>query len=382
MSSSSTSSLTIGSVGRLALRELLLERGQLAVADLGDALEVALALGALGLHPQLVDPARDLADPVERVLLLAPSARRARRAAPSPRRAARSTGSRTSADSLPIAASSISSWRTRAVGLVELERRASRSPSSAARRPRRRGRSPCRAAGGRRCSGRRARRRRRAPRRGCGRRGAPRSAPSARAGSRSCRRPTARRRRPAGSAARARRPSRCACGTRRASSRRPQRSSPRASIGLSRFAASTAPSAAPAPTIVCSSSMKRMIWPSAFAISASTAFSRSSNSPRYFAPGEQRADVERPDALALQALGHVAGDDPLREPLGDRRLADARLADQHRVVLRAAREHLDHAPDLLVAADHRVELARLGRARSGRGRTSRAPGRCPRDPGT
>ncbi len=76
--------------------------------------------------------------------------------------------------------------------------------------------------------------------------------------------------------------------------------------------------------------------------------------------GEQRADVERPDALALQALGHVAGDDPLREPLDDRRLPHAGVADQHRVVLRAAREHLDHAPDLLVAADDRVELALLG----------------------
>ncbi len=77
-------------------------------------------------------------------------------------------------------------------------------------------------------------------------------------------------------------------------------------------------------------------------------------------PGEERADVERPDALALEALGDVAADDPLREPLGDRRLADARLADQDRVVLRPTREHLDHAPDLLVAADHRVELAALG----------------------
>ena len=78
-------------------------------------------------------------------------------------------------------------------------------------------------------------------------------------------------------------------------------------------------------------------------------------------PGEEGADVERPDALALQALGHVAGDDPLRQPLGDRGLADARLADQDRVVLRPAREHLDHAPDLLVAADDRVELSLLGR---------------------
>ncbi len=75
--------------------------------------------------------------------------------------------------------------------------------------------------------------------------------------------------------------------------------------------------------------------------------------------GEERADVERPDALALQAFRHVAGDDPLGETLRDRGLADPWLADQHRVVLRPAREHLDHAPDLLVAPDDRVELALL-----------------------
>ena len=97
---------------------------------------------------------------------------------------------------------------------------------------------------------------------------------------------------------------------------------------------------------------------------------------------EQRAHVERPHALALQALGHVARDDALREPLDDRRLPHTRLADQHRVVLRPPREHLDHAADLLVAADDRVELAALGERRSGRGRTSRAPGTCPRDPGS
>ena len=61
-------------------------------------------------------------------------------------------------------------------------------------------------------------------------------------------------------------------------------SSPRASIGLSMFEASIAPSAAPAPTTVCSSSMNRTICPSDSVISLSTAFSRSSNSPRYLAP--------------------------------------------------------------------------------------------------
>ncbi len=85
--------------------------------------------------------------------------------------------------------------------------------------------------------------------------------------------------------------------------------------------------------------------------------------PAVLRAGEQRADVERPHALALQPLGHVAGDDPLREALDDRRLADAGIADQHGVVLRPPREHLDHAADLLVAADDRVELAALGERR-------------------
>ena len=67
------------------------------------------------------------------------------------------------------------------------------------------------------------------------------------------------------------------------------RSSPRASIGLSMLPASMAPSpVAPAPTTVCSSSMKVMTWPPESLISVSTALSRSSNSPRYFAPAIMR----------------------------------------------------------------------------------------------
>ncbi len=76
--------------------------------------------------------------------------------------------------------------------------------------------------------------------------------------------------------------------------------------------------------------------------------------------GDQRPHVERHDALVLEPLGHVAAHDPLGEALDDRRLADAGRSDQHRVVLGAAREDLDHAADLLVAADDRVELALLG----------------------
>ena len=61
--------------------------------------------------------------------------------------------------------------------------------------------------------------------------------------------------------------------------------SPRASDGLSMFAASTgAPSALPAPTTVCSSSMNTMMLPSLAITSLRNALNRSSNSPRYFAP--------------------------------------------------------------------------------------------------
>src|SRR5205809_45963 len=76
--------------------------------------------------------------------------------------------------------------------------------------------------------------------------------------------------------------------------------------------------------------------------------------------GDQCAHVERDDPLLLESLGHVALDDALREALDDRRLADTGLADQHRVVLGAAGEDLDDAPDLVVAPDDRVELPLRG----------------------
>src|SRR4026207_597866 len=109
-------------------------------------------------------------------------------------------------------------------------------------------------------------------------------------------------------------------------------SSPRASIGLSMFEASIDPSAAPAPTTVCSSAVKRVICPSEAAPSFTTAFRRS---------GPQRAHVERNDLLVLQPFRHILTDDALRQPFDDRGLADARLADEHRVVLGAAGGYLD-----------------------------------------
>ena len=68
------------------------------------------------------------------------------------------------------------------------------------------------------------------------------------------------------------------------------------------------------------------------------------------AAGDERAEVERVQLLVAQRVGDVVADDLLGEALDDRRLADARLADQHRVVLGAAAEDL-HDPLELAACD-------------------------------
>ena len=75
--------------------------------------------------------------------------------------------------------------------------------------------------------------------------------------------------------------------------------------------------------------------------------------------GQQRAHVEREDGGVVQHFGHVALDDALGEALGDRRLADAGIADIERVVLGAAAQHLDGAVDFGLATDQRIDLAGL-----------------------
>jgi hypothetical protein len=54
----------------------------------------------------------------------------------------------------------------------------------------------------------------------------------------------------------------------------------------------------------------------------------------------------------------VAGNDPLRQPLDDRRFTDARLADQRRIVLRPSRQDLHDPVDLGAPPDERSEPAR------------------------
>ena len=73
--------------------------------------------------------------------------------------------------------------------------------------------------------------------------------------------------------------------------------------------------------------------------------------------GDEGSQVQRVQLLVLEGLRDAAIDDVQRQALDDRGLADARLADEHRVVLGAAREHLHDALDFLLAADDGVELA-------------------------
>ena len=82
--------------------------------------------------------------------------------------------------------------------------------------------------------------------------------------------------------------------------------------------------------------------------------------PAIFRARDERAHVERDDALLLQPFGHVAADDAAGQAFDDGRLADAGFADEDRIVLRPARQHLNDAPDLLVAADDRIQLAAAG----------------------
>ena len=82
-----------------------------------------------------------------------------------------------------------------------------------------------------------------------------------------------------------------------------------------------------------------------------------------FRAGHHGAEIERQQFLVEQAFRHVAIDDAQRQTLDDRGLADAGLADQHRIVLGPARKNLDRAADFLVAADDRIELAVARRLR-------------------
>ena len=139
------------------------------------------------------------------------------------------------------------------------------------------------------------------------------------------------------------------------------RSSPRASIGLSMLPASIVPSpVAPAPTTVCSSSMKVMTSSLGPGDLLEDGLEPLLELAAVLRAGHHRAEVERDQRLAAQALGDVARDDALGEPLDDGGLADSGVTDEDGVVLGTPRQHLHDPADLGVAADDRVQPALAG----------------------
>ena len=76
--------------------------------------------------------------------------------------------------------------------------------------------------------------------------------------------------------------------------------------------------------------------------------------------GDEGTHVQADDPPVLESFGDVAPHDALGEPFDDRGFPNARLADEHRVVLRAPRQDLDHTADLFVTADHRIQLVLAG----------------------
>ena len=71
---------------------------------------------------------------------------------------------------------------------------------------------------------------------------------------------------------------------------------------------------------------------------------------------DHAGQIERNQTLILEVFRYVAGDDLLCQAFGNRRLADARVTDQSRIVLGAAGQNLDDAIDLVLTADDRVQL--------------------------
>ena len=89
--------------------------------------------------------------------------------------------------------------------------------------------------------------------------------------------------------------------------------------------------------------------------------------------GLESAEVEREDVHVLQLLGDVALGDREGEPLDERRLSDAGLADDDGVVLAPADEDVDDAADLRLAPEDGVEPALLRALREVGGEAGERP---------
>ena len=73
--------------------------------------------------------------------------------------------------------------------------------------------------------------------------------------------------------------------------------------------------------------------------------------------GQQRTHIQREHGSGRQYFRYFAVDNALGEPFRDRGLSDAGFADEQRIVLLPATEHLDGAVNLGIPSDHRIDLA-------------------------
>ena len=72
---------------------------------------------------------------------------------------------------------------------------------------------------------------------------------------------------------------------------------------------------------------------------------------------QQGTHVEREHGRRRQHFRHFAIDDALGKPFRYRGLAHTGFADEQRIILLPAAEHLDGAVDLGISSDHRIDLA-------------------------
>ncbi len=137
------------------------------------------------------------------------------------------------------------------------------------------------------------------------------------------------------------------------------RNVPRASAGLSRFAASPVPAGPPAPTSVWTSSMNSTIGLGDDCTSSMIWRRRCSNSPFMLAPAWSRPMSSARSVTPCSGGGTSPLTMRRARPFDDGGFPDARFTGQNRIVLATAHEDVDDLTDLFVASDDGVDLAAL-----------------------
>ena len=72
---------------------------------------------------------------------------------------------------------------------------------------------------------------------------------------------------------------------------------------------------------------------------------------------DKRTHVKGEDLAVLEVLRHLSVDDLCGDAFGNCRLSHTRLTYENRIVLRAPAQNLQHAADLLISTDHRIEFS-------------------------